>query len=427
MVAERNAERDAERPSGPFAQALAAAEEGERRHFLRRPVDVRRLPQLGGWRYLTSVAIWLLFLFAPISAYFSESHGIAAAIGTGTLFLAFAAAYVLGHAWPTDQSATPRNAWPLGLLIVLAVALAAVIGVESFPGLCIFLASVVGARFHGKAGLRITLALTVTAALAVLSIHDYGDLLYTVLIVFVWWGVFGMRHILRVNAELRDAREEVADLRVTAERERVARDVHDVLGHSLTVISIKSQVVERLLEPADEGAPEAPRLAKAREEIAEIEALTRNALADVRATVGGIRAPGLASTLGEARAALDSAGIALVVVGSSADVEDRDVERLFAWVLREAVTNIIRHSDARECRVRIEPGSISISDDGRGVPPSEHRSDGNGLRGIAERALGAGADFDVRRKNPGRSMPGTVLQVAVRGAERARHTGEGNS
>lgn len=417
-VIERSAE-PAPAP-GSFAEALAEADEREGRPFPRRPGDVPRLPQIGRWRYMASVAIWLLFLFSPLSAYYSQPHGIGAAIGTGVLFLGFATAYVLGHAWPSDQSTTLRNAWPLALLTVLAVALAAVIGAESFPGLCIFLASVVGNRFRGKAGLRITLALTAAAAIAVVSIHDYGELLYAVLIVFVWWGVFGMRHILRVNTELRDAREEVADLRVTAERERVARDVHDVLGHSLTVISIKAQVVERLLEPTDEAASRDPRLEKARGEIAEIEALTRNALADVRATVGGIRAPGLASTLGEARAALDTADIALVVVGSSADVEDRATERLFAWVLREAVTNIIRHSEATECRVRIEPGSITIYDDGRGVPPSEHRCDGNGLRGIAERAHGAGADVDVRQKNPGRSRPGTVLRVALRGADSAR-------
>ena len=164
---------------------------------------------------------------------------------------------------------------------------------------------------------------------------------------------------------------------------RVGRDVHDILGHSLTVITIKTQLASRLLDVDVE---------KARSELIDIERLARDALAGVRETVGGLRAVTLAGEIANARTALSAAGI-------RADLpETVDVSALrgqvFGWVLREAVTNVVRHSGAATCVVRVSPDRIEISDDGTGFTGSPDTA-GAGLRGLAERVAGAGGSLQV--------------------------------
>ncbi len=184
------------------------------------------------------------------------------------------------------------------------------------------------------------------------------------------------------NAQLTRARELVVDLAVSRERERVARDVHDILGHSLTVITVKTELVGRLIEGT---GPE-----RARTEVAEIEQLARGALADVRATVAGTREVSLAGELAAARRALDSAGIEaelpLSVEGAPAAHRE-----LFAWTLREGITNVVRHSAARHCRVHWDADCLEVVDDGRGVGVT---AAGTGLAGLRARAEAAGARLE---------------------------------
>lgn len=341
-------------------------------------------------RYAASVLIWLVFLIEPMVGYYSEAHSFTDKVLTSLFVLGFAAAYIVAHVFPSSMQLDLRNAWPAALVMVFIALLTSEVGLGSAPGLLIFAGSVVGSRFQLRHGLPMVAALVAVGAGIVMASGEDGDLFLVLLILFAWWGVYGIRYVFRVNAELRLAQEELADLQVTAERERVARDVHDLLGHSLTVISIKSQLAVRLVEDRDDRC-----LDRAAEEIAEIETLTRSALADVRATIGGIRAPGVASSLSEARRALVSAGVQLVVVGNSAEVTEPAVEHLFAWTLREAITNVIRHSGAHHCRIHIAQRTLSISDDGVGLLPGARGSGGHGLRGLAERARAAGANFDV--------------------------------
>ncbi|PYI66012.1 sensor histidine kinase [Arthrobacter livingstonensis] len=162
--------------------------------------------------------------------------------------------------------------------------------------------------------------------------------------------------------ELRQTQHELAELAVREERSRVARDMHDILGHSLTVIAVKAELAGRLLPIAPE---------KAATEISDLEDLARGALEDVRATVGGYRGVNILSELVNARTALTAADIDADLPGAADGVPAKHRE-LFGWALREGVTNVIRHGDANRCRVTLSARLLQIDDDGVGpsAPPA---------------------------------------------------------
>lgn len=190
-------------------------------------------------------------------------------------------------------------------------------------------------------------------------------------------------------ARLRAAQDQVADLAAERERTRVARDVHDILGHSLTVITVKAELAGRLM---DAGSP------AARTEIAEIEQLARGALADVRSTVHGYRGVSISGELAAARAALESGGVSADLPGSTEQVP-ADRRELAGWVVREAVTNVIRHAGARSCRVRLGARFVEVADDGCG--PATSASTGSGLTGLRERVETSGARLLIGRSDLG--------------------------
>jgi len=209
------------------------------------------------------------------------------------------------------------------------------------------------------------------------------------------WGVsafgigalmLGLGSLIQKNRQLQAAHERIEQLAVEAERERFARDLHDLLGHSLSVITLKAELAGRLL-------PDRP--AEARRHVAELESVARAALGEVRETVSGYRRPTLAGELAGARVALDAAGIEMRVREPREDLP-AEVEALLAWAVREGTTNVIRHSGARTCEIAIAPdpqtggASAEIHDDGRGVnggrPNGGGGAAGNGLDGLRERA-----------------------------------------
>jgi len=186
---------------------------------------------------------------------------------------------------------------------------------------------------------------------------------------------------------LAEAREENARLAIREERNRMARDVHDVLGHSLTVITVKAELAARLLEVSPE---------RARDEVQEVERLARDALADVRQAVAGFREISLPGELARARFSLSAAGIE-ADLPSAADAVPTELRELCAWTLREGVTNVIRHSGASTCRVTLDSEGITVSDDGSGPQPGQP---GTGLMGLSERADAAGARMITRTLRP---------------------------
>jgi two-component system sensor histidine kinase DesK len=194
----------------------------------------------------------------------------------------------------------------------------------------------------------------------------------------------------RADCKLRMAHEENAQLAALAERERIARDLHDVLGHTLSVIVLKAELARRLMERDPQ---------RAAQEIADVESTARTALAEVREAIGGYRSQGLTAELEHARHTLDSAGVALTweaPPGGSPTLNATE-ETVLSLSVREAVTNIVRHAEATRCTMRFATTpdgfhSLLVEDDGRHAIQQE----GNGLRGMRERVASLGGRFSIR-------------------------------
>jgi two-component system, NarL family, sensor histidine kinase DesK len=201
----------------------------------------------------------------------------------------------------------------------------------------------------------------------------------------------------KADAKLRMAHEEIEQLAKTAERERIARDMHDVLGHSLSLIVLKSELAGRLL---------ASQPARAALEISEIETAARQALAEVRKTITGYRSEGFASELTRAAQVLETAGVRLNRPAKPPFLTPRH-EATLSLVLREAVTNIVRHAGASECSIEVstekDRTQLVIVDDGRG----DIRQEGNGLRGMRERVRELGGSLSLD------SHQGTRLHIEL--------------
>ncbi|WP_406641590.1 sensor histidine kinase [Amycolatopsis sp. WGS_07] len=196
-------------------------------------------------------------------------------------------------------------------------------------------------------------------------------LVFTVLVVVAF------AEALRANRALVQARAEVQRLAADAERSRISRDLHDLLGHSLTAITVKSNLARRLAAKGDERVVD---------EIGEVEQLSRQALADVRAAVSGYRDVTLAGELARGRELLRAAGI-------SADLPtaaDGPHQELFGWVVREGLTNVVRHSRATSCAVTVSANAVEVRDDGVGAAAE----DGNGLSGLRDRVAAAGGQME---------------------------------
>ncbi|MDQ6918438.1 MAG: sensor histidine kinase [Candidatus Dormibacteraeota bacterium] len=242
--------------------------------------------------------------------------------------------------------------------------------------------------------LRPRLALPTIAAtavvLAILMTLLGAPAAYTIVIVvetvLLGLSIVGVVWLAHTVGELRSAREELARLAVSEERLRFARDIHDLLGHSLSVIVLKSELLTRLLP---EGSP-----ARVEREAREIEAVARGALREVREAVAGYRKASLATELGGAAAAFEAAGIDYHRLQQGGAITP-ETEAVLAWAVREGVTNVIRHSQARRCSIRVERENgkivLDVVDDGKGGKPSR----GSGLRGVAERAAVIGGALEA--------------------------------
>ncbi|MEV0536486.1 histidine kinase [Kitasatospora sp. NPDC050463] len=214
----------------------------------------------------------------------------------------------------------------------------------------------------------------------------------TTLLVLLTLSVSLIFLLTRAVAQLKAAREALVHQVVADERARVARDLHDVLGHSVAVITVKSGLARRMLETGAEPAAVAA-------EVRDIEELSRTALGDIRSTVLDTRSSSLDDELASARMALRAAGIAETLPDSGDEVR-ADLRDVFGYVLREGVTNVIKHSGARSCTVRIGPNWLEIQDDGRGGRFAVAGS-GYGLLSLGERLRAVGATLESSRARGG--------------------------
>nr|WP_062332300.1 histidine kinase [Herbidospora sakaeratensis] len=246
-----------------------------------------------------------------------------------------------------------------------------------------------GAIVRRWPGVALLLPLTAVAILAAIR-TDVGGLN----VAFSGWGVFvaGLVPWIIVQlwdtiAELQATRKELARVAVSEERLRFSRDLHDLLGHTLSVMVVKAEVVRRLA-PSDGAA--------AARQAADIEEIGRQALTQVRAAVTGYRGRGLAAELASARDALTAAGIELTLRDPERPLPP-ETDALLGWAVREGVTNVIRHSTARTCAITLVVGDgaeLTIADDGAGIGTGiSGTASGNGLGGLRERVEAAGGRF----------------------------------
>jgi two-component system, NarL family, sensor histidine kinase DesK len=193
------------------------------------------------------------------------------------------------------------------------------------------------------------------------------------------------RSVYQGNQRLKLSQEEVQRLAQTAERERIGRDLHDVLGHTMSLIVMKSELASRLFERDPHAAAV---------QIREVEKVARDALGQIREAVSGMRLAGLEAELANARLSLLSANIHLHYQLAPIELVS-EVENIFAFSVREAVTNIIRHSQAKRVEIELSKANnylyLIISDDGK----ADNVIAGNGLNGMRERIESIGGTLNL--------------------------------
>ncbi|WP_241237419.1 sensor histidine kinase [Brachybacterium saurashtrense] len=205
------------------------------------------------------------------------------------------------------------------------------------------------------------------------------------------WGIgAGIRQQM-LQEQLEAAQRRNAVLAVAAERERIGRDLHDLVGHSLTSLIISAQLARRLLETDPPAA---------RDQLEHIEGTVRQALADVRATASGMQTVRAATEIASARTVLATVGIRAEVPTALPPLHD-DLAELFGYVIREGVTNIVRHSHAGSAAITVTEDTVTVADDGIGIPHGAARS---GLRGLEARVALAGGRLELRSGEDGTAL-----------------------
>jgi len=337
-------------------------------------------------------------LAAPVAALGRNALG-----WVGLVVVAATAVAALFTAFPQHGARGRRGRIPDILLAVQAVA--TVVTVTTLPvdvslWLWVLLGLSLGAAAHPWWGPWAIIATALGAARWLGFTTGWGGAVggaFTVLA--SGFGTYAFYRLTEVVAELHRTRAQLAAVAVREERQRMSRDLHDLLGHSLSLIVVKAEAVRRIGtdDPDAVGA-----------HASDIEAIGRRALNQVRQAVAGYRGNGLADELANAEEALRAAGVNGVVDGPDPLPPAVAADATLGWVVREAVTNVLRHAHATTCRIVIEvaPGraSVSIADDGVGgdaVPARSPASLSTGMRGLTERVRAAGGTVTVDTE-PGR-------------------------
>ncbi|MDD9348954.1 sensor histidine kinase [Mumia sp.] len=352
------------------------------------------------WRH-AAAGVWLVYLWSPVAALL-RADGWERLLGLAAVAV-FVAAYlgVVGRnrRFVDLETRGPRwELWPWLATLLLCTALMVPGAGDRALTALVFVAAAAMSTLSPRwawGWVAVLLAIVEVSARVVPGWSDRGNgfalILASVAVFFLRAAVGRQRALLATERELSDARLE-------EERSRIARDLHDILGHSLTVIAVKAELAERMLDLDPE---------RARAELADVRSLTRDALSDVRSTVRDVRGASLPAEIAAARSALVSAGIEADLPTVADDVPTA-WRGLFAWTVREGVTNVIRHSAATRCVVRLGAEGVSVADDGRGLV--EGRTDGMGLHGLRQRAKDAGATLVV---GPGLHGAGTSVAIVV--------------
>jgi two-component system, NarL family, sensor histidine kinase DesK len=356
-------------------------------------------PEARAWPVLLR-ALGLLFLAYPVAIVIGTRPGPLDSV------LALAATAIFGGLIVLSRRSAlgiPTEMPWLGTLGVAAVTLIAVVlsvrePEQGWYGLFYFASAGASGIIPPRRAPIVMIAIGIAAAVTVLTIgHDpWSAVLEGASVTAIGLLVLSGITVRRTNRALVEARHELARMAVADERVRIARDLHDTLGHSLSVIALKSELAGRLL-------PDDPD--RARTEIADVEKVARESLAAVRETVSGYRRPTLEAELAAANRALDAARIVARVENDAGPLPEA-VDAVLAWTIREAVTNVIRHSGASEVAIRVSRerdwAAADIVDNGRGA--REPAADGvtrpgepagAGLLGLTERIQALGGSLEA--------------------------------
>jgi two-component system sensor histidine kinase DesK len=365
-----------------------------------RAFTVRLLPKEvkgeAGW----TPYIWLIWLsyFVWDLAFHERSLARWVEMVAGlTIFLTL---YFWGY-WLRDK----RKLWAIASITVLAMVLTP----RNWGASAFFVYAAAFAGFAGSTefAILILLALEACASAIIWAFHLPLGLWVSTSFLIAAIGAMNIQHAKRIaaNCRLQMAQEEIEHLAKTAERERIARDLHDVLGHTLSVIILKSELASRMVDRD---------VSRAIQEIRDVERISREALADVRSALKGYRTAGLNAEIAQARATLETAGIK---VQASAALNTLHLgstqEGVLALVIREAVTNILRHAHATECDLRLTHSdgicTLQIADNGCGTSGME----GQGIRGMRQRVEMLGGTLE-RRNSPGTTLTITLPRAALK-------------
>lgn len=337
------------------------------------------------------IGLWLFYLSAPVTDLIRGGHSLGARLLGGLGLVAFVAWYLILVFRTARQMPVGRVLLSVAVLSAQATILSLTLGREWLV-LFVYVAISSGAALPGEVSRWTVPGATALMASTAFAVPGGDEYLAGLLIPALMGGfaMVGIRAMIRTTIELREARATVAQLAANEERLRMARDLHDLLGHSLSLITLKSELAGRMLP----GQPEA-----AAQQVADIEQVSRQALVDVREAVSGYRRPTLPGELAGARTALTAAGVLAALPAEVVDDLPEEAESALAWSLREAVTNVVRHSGATRCTVTLEAhqtlagpfAELTVSDDGAGgqVIP------GNGLTGLTERLEAVGGTLSA--------------------------------
>lgn len=380
----------------------------------------REVVQTALWRAF--VLIWLLFLYYPLLALWLARPAPFPLVLTLAGVALFAALYLyLALPLPFSVAAPARltlraHFTPLVLatLLVADIILLTLLASADWLWFFIFASIALGVRLPPRpAAIAIAIISALTVAVGVGPFGWVYAVRVALPVAVVGFGMIGVGWLVATIRALRAAREEIARLAVAEERLRFARDLHDLLGHSLSAITLKNEVARSLI-------PTQPN--RAVQELGDAIGLAREALREVRQAVSGYRQPTLAMEIRGARALLDAAGIACTVDDNNTGDTPLPaaLEAVLAWTVREGVTNVVRHSNAQHCAIAVirqaDSVAVEITDDGHSsdAASSNPRLDvpgraGAGLPGLAERAAQVHGQMEAGPREPS----GFRLRVTV--------------
>ncbi|MFI6152207.1 sensor histidine kinase [Kitasatospora sp. NPDC051170] len=358
--------------------------------------------------------LWMLYLAYPASDLMNGRHSQVGRVLGWCCLAGFVAAYILLVIFRSQAGMRPRACRVVvATMIALAVIASFALG-GAFLTLFIYASVCAAIITPTRYTVRALGAMAALTAATGLAIHAGPDNIATFALSAFLSGIAmaGLQRLVSTMKELREARAAVAHLAASEERLRLARDLHDLLGHSLSLITLKSELAGRFM---DAGKDEA-----ARAQVADIEQVARQSLIDVREAVTGFRRPTLPVELAAARTALAAAQIRLDAAPELVDAWPTlatEEAGALAWALRESVTNIVRHGEgATVCTVRADEtweadgrryAVLEITDNGPG-PGKSHP--GNGLSGLQERLTLVNGHLTT---GPGDQGRGFRLRAAV--------------